>query len=322
MKRIIFSIIGVMVLFGLTACGSQANDVPQNITWQKYVSLNQDFSIKAPADWNIMDEASAYVSVDAPDGNSWISFTLDRGIGDMSLDQYAPMWYEEGSTNATLLSSGSLVIGGTIAARQYSESFADEADAPRKGTEVFFVSGGNGYRIYAESPQAEYDKLLPVFNYIISSFRVTDIAASKVTWKTITYAEAGLSFNIPRDWWDQASETYVRIFSPGNDTAGTLSTKESHGATVAEMNAETYKSFKELYPKYEVISEKMIKFGEMDAVESIIMLNNGYTDYKGKAVSFVMGGWYFRASYTTRPGVFDFYEPTWDTIMESITLAQ
>jgi hypothetical protein len=321
-KRIIISIVGLMVLLGLTACGNQANDVAKDITWQKYVSQDKDFSINAPADWVITDESSAYVSVDTPDGNSWISFTLDRGIGSYELDEYAAMWYEAGSTNATLLSSSKLVIGGTIAAREYTEGFADDENAPRKGTEVFFVSGGNGYRVYAESPLAVYDNYLPVFNSIINSFRVTDVSSSKVTWKTVTYTEAGLSFNIPRDWWEQASATSVRLYGAGNDTTGTLSSKESNGATVEEMNAATYKSFQDLYPMYEVVSERMIVFGGMDAVESVMVFNNGYAEFKGKAVAFVMGGWYFRASFSARPGLFDFYEPTWDAIMESINLAQ
>jgi len=175
------------------------------------------------------------------------------------------MWYTAGADwgpdyIAEKILSSDFKIAGSIPASEYTEEFTYEGETElRKGTEVFFVSGGNGYRIYAESPIDEYNTYSPVFSYIINSFRITEVASSKLVWETQINEKYSVSVMLPHDWgavvYDDGFESIygdgiVRMYSPGEDSSGGLMIKKSEGASLDEMNKSALAAFKDYYLRY------------------------------------------------------------------------
>jgi hypothetical protein len=336
MKRITLLLLGLVVLLNLTACGDDQDKIVEDITWQKYVSVGQDFYIDLPSDWDVEEQQTAYVKVHSATHDIDFYVMLDRGIGDYTLEEYADMWYSAGADWGDQIyekiSSSEPKIAGSIPAKEYTEESAYEYEGEnkqRKGTEVFFVSGGNGYRIYAESPLDEYDTYLPVFNYIINSFRITEVASSKVVWQTLSNYTYGISASFPQDWGvefyeDSFESTYgngiVWMYSSGYDATGALVTEETEGRSLDEMNDAALAVFKDAYIKYEGVSENTVNISGLEARETVSIIDDGEGEYKGKAVSFVLDDVYYRASFSAKTDVFKLFEPVWDGIFDSFTL--
>jgi hypothetical protein len=321
-KRVVLALLSSIVLMGLSACGSQEADVLDGIIWQKYVSQCQDFSIELPSDWNVTAELTTCVYVEDPTGAARFVVSLERGIGDYTLEEYADIWYKAGSdwgasSPTELISSSQLKIDGSIPAKEYTEKYQHNGEDD-KGTEVFFVSGGNGYKIYAESYLDEYDGFKPIFDYILQSFHITDIASSKVVWKTYTNEEYGFTARIPDDWY---AETYgdsgVVIYDPSNDSEGFLTVKEHQGASLGELSAAVTAAYQEEYEKYEILSEKTLSIGGIEAKETLCVMDYGEGEYKGKTVGFISGELYYSITCFTKTDAYVLYESTWDTIFSS-----
>jgi hypothetical protein len=326
----------LIILFGLSACRGQQDEIVKDITWQKYVSGGRDFSIELPSDWDVASQGIAYVYAYDPTDDASIAFMLNRGIGYCTLEEYADIWYKAGtdwgdSQDNQKISSSQFKIAGSIPVEEYTEEFTYEGeDGKYKGTEVFFVTGGNGYRFYAESSMDKYDYFKPIFDYVIQSFRTTDIASSKVVLEPYTNEEYNISARLPSDWWAEASEEHdavfgnriATIYAPGYETSGGLIAKECQGGSLDEMNAAYFAALKEYYDRYEIVSEKTIDIDGVEALEIISIIDGGYGEYKGKAVGFVSGGLYYRAHFSTKTDAFEFFEPTWDDIFRSIVLVQ
>jgi hypothetical protein len=303
-KRVVLSLLSLIMLFGISACNDHQDEIVKDITWQKYVSEGRDFSIELPSDWDVAWQGIAYADVYDPTDDASIVFVLNRGIGDYTLEEYADIWYKAGtdwgdSQGNQKISSSQFKIAGSIPVEEYTEEFTYEGEeGKRKGSEVFFVSGGNGYRIYTESSLDTYDDFKPIFDYIIQSFRITDIASSKVVLEPYTNEEYNISARLPSDWWAEASEEHdavfgnriVTIYVPGYETTGALRVKECQGGSLDEMNAAYFAGLIEYYDKYEVVSEKTIDIDGVEALEIISLIDGGFGDYKGKAVGFVSGG--------------------------------
>jgi hypothetical protein len=218
-----------------------------------------------------------------------------------------------------------LTVSGSIPAKEFTEVFSFESDyGDRKGTEVFFVAGGNGYRIYGESRLDEYADYLPIFNHMIESFQISETASSEVVWEDYSNAEFGFSATLPTDWWveaaDDADKISYQIHAPGHDGCGYLTIAERQGNSLDELADASIASLKGKYATLTIISDQKTEVGGATARETVYVRTDGKKEFKRRAIAMVAGESYYLISYNIHAEVYEFITPTWDMILASFVL--
>lgn len=137
-------------------------------------------SIEIPEDWRIYELfEGAYIHIALPGSSGEVFIILETVDASVTTDQYAQQWIELGAPPSNVLDSyiriatQRITISDSIEAWAVTEQWKrPELNYEETGKEVFFVSGGIGYKFYGQSASTEWASIGVMFDTMIVSISI------------------------------------------------------------------------------------------------------------------------------------------------------
>ena len=168
----------ILIIVGAFVVLNHNKDKGQETTMVNYVQNGVSFDY--PSNWGVSKASSNY-SVAAI---SLVSAIDSKGVGQVtiivekhnytgSLDDFINKTYNKFDTNSSynLTSIGNIQVGNYNATQVCYSSHINGTWKNHKA--VWFSSGGNAYVMLYSAPPSEFSKYEQIFDYIVSTFKVT-----------------------------------------------------------------------------------------------------------------------------------------------------
>ena len=148
----------------------------------KYISRTYPYSIAVHSNWRVYEVVPGYVYMRDEASSAQMVVRVDAVQQSVTTDQFADSQTSLGADQDfdyyLKLSSAQVTLSGGVRAWEIAETWKrPENDFYHTGKEYFFVSGGQGYSIYAQSERSEWTVVEPTIDAMVDGFNLGVVAA-------------------------------------------------------------------------------------------------------------------------------------------------